>query len=110
MAKSDQNPSPSARRKQRQRDLAKREFGVVSVTFDLTPKEQTYLRQAFIKRFGHDWTLTARREHAMKQDSAKNTLDASVQVRSNSPANLQTVALPVGEAPQAQSVQLALFT
>jgi hypothetical protein len=50
-----------AARKKRERAVAKTTFGVEVHTVYLTPAERTWLRERFIRRYKHDWTLQARK-------------------------------------------------
>jgi hypothetical protein len=52
------------------RDRAFQVFGVRPVTLLLTPPELAMLRQAFMRKLSHDWTLKSRREHAASKSGA----------------------------------------
>ncbi len=63
-------PATSAQRKRKQRDKAFNELQVSARTVDLTSREFADLRRYYRAKYGHDWTLTARRVAAAKAAAA----------------------------------------
>lgn len=61
--------SPAERQK-KFRKKARAEFGVRVVTYLLRPCEDRFLRGAFLARYGHEMSATARREFAASKASA----------------------------------------